>query len=79
MSSKIVNAVYDDDDTLLHAVKDVKKAEYRIEEVFTPFPVHGLDHAMGLASTRIAITAFMYGVLGFAVAITMINLSLIHI
>ena len=77
MSSKIVNAVYDDDDTLLHAVKDVKKAEYRIEEVFTPFPVHGLDHALGLGSTRIAITAFMYGVLGFAVAITMINYIMI--
>ena len=77
MSSKIVNAVYDDDDTLLHAVKDVKKAEYRIEEVFTPFPVHGLDHAMGLASTRIAITAFMYGVLGFSIAITMINYIMI--
>ena len=77
MSSKIVNAVYDDDDTLLHAVKDVKKAEYRIEEVFTPFPVHGLDHAMGLASTRLAITAFMYGILGFSIAITMINYIMI--
>lgn len=77
MSSKIVNAVYDDDDTLLHAVKDVKKAEYRIEEVFTPFPVHGLDHAMGLASTRLAITAFMYGILGFLIAITMINYIMI--
>ena len=42
MSSKIVNAVYDDDDTLLHAVKDVKKAEYRIEEGFTHFRVHRL-------------------------------------
>ena len=73
MSSKLVHAVYDDDDTLLHAVKDVKKADYRIEEVFTPFPVHGLDHAMGLAGTRIAVMAFMYGILGFAVAITMIN------
>jgi len=33
MSSKLVHAVYDDDDTLLHAVKDVKKADYHIEEV----------------------------------------------
>jgi len=73
MSSKLVHAVYDDDDTLLHAVKDVKKADYHIEEVFTPFPVHGLDHAMGLAGTRIAVAAFMYGILGFAVAVTMIN------
>ena len=77
MSSKLVHAVYDDDDTLLHAVKDVKKAKYHIEEVFTPFPVHGLDHAMGLASTRLAITAFMYCILGFAVAITMINYIMI--
>ena len=77
MSSKIVHAVYDDDDKLLHAVKDVKKAEYRIEEVFTPFPVHGLDHAMGLAGTRIAVMAFIYGILGFAVAITMINYIMI--
>ena len=77
MSSKIVHAVYDDDDTLLHAVKDVKKANYHIEEVFTPFPVHGLDHAMGLAGTRLATTAFMYGVLGFSVAIIMINYIMI--
>jgi hypothetical protein len=73
MSSKLVHAVYDDDDTLLHAVKDVKKADYHIEEVFTPFPVHGLDHAMGLAGTRIAVAAFLYGILGFSVALTMIN------
>lgn len=77
MSSKIVHAVYNDDDKLLHAVKDVKKAEYRIEEVFTPFPVHGLDHAMGLEGTRIAVMAFIYGILGFAVAITMINYIMI--
>ena len=31
MSSKIVHAVYDDDDKLLHAVKGVKKAKYHIE------------------------------------------------
>lgn len=78
MSSKLVHAVYDDDDTLLHAVKDVKKADYHIEEVFTPFPVHGLDHAMGLAGTRIAVTAFMYGILGFTVAVVMINYIMIE-
>ena len=78
MSSKLVHAVYDDDDTLLHAVKDVKKADYHIEEVFTPFPVRGLDHAMGLAGTRIAVAAFMYGILGFTVAIVMINYIMIE-
>ena len=33
---------------------------------------------MGLAGTRIAIMAFMYGILGFAVAITMINYIMIE-
>ncbi|MDC0001982.1 DUF3341 domain-containing protein, partial [Flavobacteriaceae bacterium] len=36
---------------------------------FCPFPVHGLDKAMGLAPTRIAITAFIYGVIGLGMAI----------
>ena len=39
MSIKLVHAVYDDDDTLLHAVKVVKKAKYHIEEVFINEPI----------------------------------------
>ncbi len=61
MAEKILHAVYDDDDKLLAAVKKIKAANYEIEEVYTPFPVHGLDKAMGLKETRIAITAFIYG------------------
>ena len=73
MADKILHAVYDDDDKLLDAVKIVKAANYEIEEVFTPFPVHGLDKAMGLKETRLAITAFIYGCIGFGFAIWMMN------
>ena len=73
MSSQVVHALYDDDDVLLKAVKEVRAEKHHIEEVYTPFPVHGLDHAMGLAETRIAIMAFIYGIIGFSVAVTMIN------
>ena len=62
MSNKVIHAIYNDDDILLDAVKKVKAADHHIEEVFTPFPVHGLDKAMGLEETRLAITAFIYGV-----------------
>lgn len=78
MSNKVLHAVYDDDDTLLHAVKDVRAAHYHIEEVFTPFPVHGLDKAMGLEPTRIAIMAFMYGCIGLTVAVLMMNFIMIE-
>ena len=69
MSSKVIHAFYNDDEVVLDAVKKVKAANHHIEEVFCPFPVHGLDKAMGLAPTRIAITAFMYGITGLSVAI----------
>ncbi len=67
-TNKVIHALYNDDDILMDAVKTVKDAHYHIEEVFTPFPVHGLDKAMGLAPTRLAITAFLYGITGTAVA-----------
>lgn len=78
MSNKVIHAFYNDDDILMDAVKKVKSANHHIEEVFCPFPVHGLDKAMGLAPTRIAITAFMYGVLGLGVAIWMTNYMMIQ-
>lgn len=78
MASKIAQAIYNDDDVLMSAVKKVKAAHYHIEEVYTPFPVHGLDKAMGLEPTRIAIASFMYGLVGLAVAIVMMNYIMIE-
>jgi len=68
-SSKVIHAFYNDDEVVLDAIKKVKAANHHIEEVFCPFPVHGLDKAMGLAPTRMAITAFMFGITGLGVAI----------
>lgn len=78
MASKVVQALYNDDDMLMAAVQRVKAEHYHIEEIYTPFPVHGLDKAMGLAPTRIAITSFMYGCLGLATAIVMLNYIMIQ-
>ncbi len=36
------------------------------DEVYTPFPVHGLDKLLGLAPTRLAITSFIYGLVGLS-------------
>ena len=78
MSNKVIHALYNDDDILMDAVKKVKAADHHIEEVFTPFPVHGLDKAMGLAPTKIAITAFLYGITGLSFAIWMTNYMMIE-
>ena len=75
---KVVHAIYNDDDILMSAVKKVKAEKIHIEEIYCPFPVHGLDKLMGLAPTRLAITAFMYGCVGITVATVMMNYIMIE-
>ena len=77
MSNKVIHAFYDDDDVLLSAVKEIMSKKHHIDEVYTPFPVHGLDKALGLEGTRIAITAFIYGCIGLAVSILMMDYMII--
>jgi len=77
MASKVIHAIYTDDDLLLQAVRQVRDARYHIAEIYTPFPVHGLDKAMGLPPTRLAIASFIYGLIGMAVAILMMNFIMI--
>ncbi len=71
MSNKFIHAIYNDDDVLLDAVKETRTAKHHIEEIYTPFPVHGLDKAMGLKPTRLAICAFLYGLVGLSVGTSM--------
>lgn len=78
MASKVIQAIYMDDDLLLQAVKQVRAAHHHIGEIYTPFPVHGLDKAMGLAPTRLAITSFLYGLVGLAFSIWMMNYIMIE-
>lgn len=78
MSNKVIQAMYDDDDVLIKAVKETRAAHHHIEEVYTPFPVHGLDRAMGLEDTKIAITAFIYGLIGLSFAVWMLDYMMIQ-
>jgi hypothetical protein len=78
MSTKVIHALYNDDEILMDAVKATRKACHHIEEIYTPFPVHGLDKAMGLEPTRIAIASFIYGCIGLTVAVLMMNYIMIE-
>jgi hypothetical protein len=72
MSTKTIYGVFDDDEVLLASVKEIRANNIEIEEVFSPFPIHGLDKALGLKETRMAITAFIYGCLGLSLGALMI-------
>ena len=67
-ASKVIHAIYTDDDVLMQLLKKLKPKDIISKRYTLLFPVHGLDKAMGLAPTRIAIAAFMYGCVGLCVA-----------
>lgn len=70
-NKNLVRAIFTDDDTVLSAVKILREKGMKIKEVYSPFPIHGLDKAMGLKETRIAMASFMYGLFGLTIAITL--------
>ena len=60
---------YDDDDILVSAVKRIRSEGYQMHEIFTPFPVHGLDPAMGLQDSRLHTAGFIFGGIGALFAV----------
>lgn len=60
----VIYALYDDEEELLSAVRDVKDEQYEIMDVFSPFPVHGLDELLDLSESRLHIAGFIFGLLG---------------
>ena len=74
---KFVVGCFDDEKVLFPAVKNVRKAGYKIHDVYTPFPVHGLDHAMGLRETSIHTAGFIYGITGTTTALSCISWILV--
>lgn len=68
-----VTAVFRTPDAVLHAADEVKKAGYTKFDVHTPYPVHGLDRAMGLRPSKLGYFALAFGLLGASSAIGLIT------
>ena len=49
---------------LLDKIKELKSDGKEIQEVYTPFYVHGLAKALGLKRTRLGKATFLYGLIG---------------
>ncbi|MBL7985125.1 MAG: DUF3341 domain-containing protein [Flavobacteriales bacterium] len=69
MAEKIIYAVYEDPEQLKGAARKLITAGVQVKDVFSPFPIHGLDPIIGLKRTRIAIASFMFGITGTCLAL----------
>ncbi len=63
-STKVLYGLYNDEEDLKSAVKAASAAHLDIMDVFTPFPVHGLDPLLGLKESRLHYLGFIYGAIG---------------
>src|SRR6185369_11554379 len=59
-------AEFDTPGGAMHAAEKVRDAGYRHWDVYTPFPVHGMDKAMGLKNSKVGWFSFLGGVTGYA-------------
>jgi Protein of unknown function (DUF3341) len=71
MSQTVIHAIYDDEEPLLATAKTFQDKGIAIKDVFSPFPIHGIDALIGTPKTRIAICAFIYGITGTCLATLM--------
>jgi hypothetical protein len=56
----------------MHAAEKVRDLGFRKWDVFTPFPVHGMDRAMGLKNSTVGWFSFIGGVTGYTCGMLMI-------
>jgi len=65
-------AEFDSAAAILQAAEKVRDAGYRRWDVFSPFPVHGLDKVMGLKNSRVGWFSFLFGAGAFVGTMLMI-------
>ena len=65
-------AEYDTPADLMHAAEKVRDAGYRRWDVFTPYPVHGMDRAMGMKNSMVGWFSFIGGVTGYTTGMLLI-------
>src|SRR5688572_22470317 len=61
-------ADFDSPDKLMQAVKAARKAGYSKMEAYTPFPIHGIDDAMGAKQSNLGYLVLCGGAVGLAIA-----------
>jgi membrane protein implicated in regulation of membrane protease activity len=73
VSRKTVGLVglYDDVDSLMRAAERVRDSDCRKWDCHTPFPVHGLDRAMGVRESPVPYVTITAGFIGLAAAIAL--------
>jgi len=56
---------------LFHAAEKIRDAGFKRWDVFTPFPIHGMNEAMGIGKSWLSAFVFMGGLTGFSLGLAL--------
>ena len=76
--NKILVGVWEDEDSLIGATQTLVDQGLNIHDVYTPYPVHGLDRIIGVKRSRLARVAFFCGLTGLSLMTLMIWYMYVH-
>jgi len=65
--------MFDDEVPLLNAVEKIRASGLEIHDALSPFPVHGIDDALGARETKLHTAGFIFGATGTAFALLAIS------
>jgi hypothetical protein len=71
-NSYAIMAEFETPAATLHAAQKVHDAGFQNWDVFTPFPIHGMDRAMGIKNSKVGWFSFIGGCTGYATGMLMI-------
>lgn len=67
----VMFGIFENPDMFLDTVGKVHARGVQIIDCYTPFPIHGIEKAMGLKRSLLPVGAFIAGCLGFVTAATL--------
>lgn len=72
-SNNFLLGLWDHEEVFLHAIEHIRHDGVEIHETLTPFPVHGLENALGYRETRLHTAGFLYGITGTIFAFSVMS------
>ena len=69
MNRKIILGTFAKEEQLLGAVQAVRKRDWHVVDVYSPYPVHGLEELLGWRRSWLPAACLLGGMAGFGLAL----------
>src|SRR6187401_1690421 len=70
-----LGAEFDSTASVFNAAEKVRDAGYTVWDTHSPFPIHGMDHAMGMKKSWLSAFVFICGITGFLTGLALVTIT----